>query len=69
MSDRAEAFRKKALRYERAAKMATDPNACHDYLDLARQLRAKAEEVDAFEQVANPGEESGSPARMAGSST
>ena len=53
MSDRAEAFRKKALRYERAAKMATDPNACHDYLDLARQLRAKAEEVDAFEQVAN----------------
>jgi hypothetical protein len=33
--------------------MATDPNACHDYLDLARQLRAKAEEVDAFEQVAN----------------
>ena len=53
MSDRAEAFRKKALRYERAAKMATDPKACHDYLDLARQLRAKAEEVDAFEQVAN----------------
>jgi hypothetical protein len=34
--------------------MATDPNACHDYLDLARQLRAKAEEVDALEQVANP---------------
>ena len=52
MSDRAEAFRKKALRYERAAKMATDPKACHDYLDLARHLRAKAEEVDAFEQVA-----------------
>ena len=53
MSDRAEAFRKKALRYERAAKMATDPNVCHDYLDLARQLQAKAEQVDAFEQVAN----------------
>jgi hypothetical protein len=33
--------------------MATDPNACRDYLDLARQLQAKAEEVDAFEQVAN----------------
>jgi hypothetical protein len=33
--------------------MATEPKACHDYLDLARQLRAKAEEVDAFEQVAN----------------
>jgi hypothetical protein len=33
--------------------MATDPKACHDYLSQARQLRAKAEEVDAFEQVAN----------------
>jgi hypothetical protein len=33
--------------------MATDSNACHDYRDLARHLRAKAEEVDAFERVAN----------------
>ena len=44
MSERAEAFRRKALQYERAASIATDPDACRAYLDLARQLRARAEQ-------------------------
>jgi hypothetical protein len=53
MSERAEAFRRKALQYERAASMATDPDACRAYLDLARQLRARAEQAEAFARVAN----------------
>jgi hypothetical protein len=43
ISDRAEAIKKKALQYERAAEVATDPTACSDYLNLARQLRTKLE--------------------------
>jgi hypothetical protein len=53
MSERAEAFKRKALQYERAASMATDPDACHAYLDLARQLRARAEQAEAFARVTN----------------
>jgi hypothetical protein len=53
MNQRAEAIREKALKYERAAEVATDPTACSDYLNLARQLRAKAEVVEALEQAAN----------------
>jgi hypothetical protein len=53
MIDRAEAFKKKALQYERAANMATDPDACRAYLELARQLRAMAELADALKQAAN----------------
>jgi hypothetical protein len=51
MNERAEAFRRKALKYERAASIATDLDACRVYLDLSRQLRARAEEVEAFERV------------------
>jgi hypothetical protein len=46
-------FRRKALQYERAATIATDPDACHAYLDLARQLRAGAEQAEAFALVSN----------------
>ena len=53
MNERAEGFRRKALQYERAAGIATDPDACRAYLDLSRQLRARAEEVEAFERVAH----------------
>ena len=51
MNNRADAFKKKALQYERAANVATDPEACRMYLDLACQLRAKAEQVEAFERA------------------
>ena len=44
MNNRAEAFKKKALQYERAANMATDADACRMYLGLARQLRVMAEQ-------------------------
>ena len=53
MSERAEAFRRKALQYERAASIATDPDACRMYLDLARQLRAMAEQAETFALVSN----------------
>ena len=53
MNRRAEASKRKALLYERAASMATDPDVCRAYLDLARQLRARAEQADAFARVAN----------------
>jgi hypothetical protein len=53
MSERAEAFRRKALQYERAASIATDPDACRAYLDLARQLRARAEQAETFALVSN----------------
>ena len=53
MNQRAEAIREKALKYERAAEVATDPTACSDYLNLARQLRAKAKQTEAFERTAN----------------
>jgi hypothetical protein len=53
MSERAEALRKKALQYDRATSVATDPDARRAYLDLARQLRARAELAEAFERVAN----------------
>jgi hypothetical protein len=53
MTEWAEAFRRKALQYERAAGIATDPDACRAYLDLARQLRARAEQAEAFALVSN----------------
>ena len=53
MSERAEAFRSKALQYERAASIATDPDACRSYLDIARQLRARAEQAETFALVSN----------------
>lgn len=53
MNERTEAFRRKALQYERAASTATNPDACRAYLDLARQLRARAEQAEAFALVAN----------------
>ena len=52
MNERAEGFRRKALQYERAAGIATDPDACRMYLDLARQLRVMAEQAEAFERAA-----------------
>ncbi len=52
MNNRAEAFKKKALQYEGAASVATDPDACRTYLDLARQLRVMAEQAEAFERAA-----------------
>ena len=42
MDNRAEGFKKKALKYERAAEVATDADVCRMYLDLARQLRGMA---------------------------
>jgi hypothetical protein len=51
MDNRAEGFKKKALIYERAAKVATDADACRMYLDLARQLRVMAERAEAFERT------------------
>ena len=48
MSERAEAFRRKALQYERAASVATDPDVRREYLELARQLRARAEQAEAL---------------------
>ena len=53
MNQRAEAFKRKALQYERAAGIATNPDARRAYLDLARQLRARAEQAEAFALVAN----------------
>ena len=53
MSERAEAFRRKALQYERAATIAIDPDACREYLEIARQLRAGAEKAEAFALVPN----------------
>ena len=53
MSERAEAFRRKALQYERAASVATDPDVCREYLELAHQLRVMAEQAEAFALVLN----------------
>jgi len=53
MNNRAEAFKKKALQYERAANMGTDADACRMYLGLARQLRVMAEQAEAFERTAS----------------
>ena len=53
MSERAEAFRRKALQYERAASVATDPDVCREYLELAHQLRVMAEQAEAFALVPN----------------
>jgi hypothetical protein len=56
MNERAEGFRRKAFQYERAASIATDPEACRAYLDLTRQLRTRAEQAEAFERrVSSPG--------------
>jgi hypothetical protein len=51
MDNRAEGFKKKALKYERAAEVATDADVCRMYLDLARQLRVMAEQAEAFERA------------------
>ena len=42
MDNRAEGFKKKALKYGRAAAMAADADVFRMYLDLARQLRGMA---------------------------
>ena len=52
MNLRAEAFKKRALRYESAASVATDPDARRAYLDLARQLHEMAKQAEAFERAA-----------------
>ena len=52
MNLRAEAFKKRALRYERAASLATDPDARRAYLDLARQSHEMAKQAEAFERAA-----------------
>lgn len=49
--NRAETFKIRALQYERAAEVATDPDVSRMYLDLARRLWVKAEQVEAFERV------------------
>ena len=49
MSQRAEGFRTKALLYERAASMATNPEISRVYVGLARQLRAMAEQAEGLE--------------------
>ncbi len=49
MSQRAEGFKRKALLYERAASIATDPDVCRSYVDLARQLRAMAKQAEGLE--------------------
>jgi hypothetical protein len=53
MNQRAEELKRKALLYERTAGMATDPDACRAYLELARQLQVKAKQTEAFERIAN----------------
>ena len=49
MRQRAEGFRTKALLYERAASIATDPDVSRVYVDLARQLRAMAQQAEGLE--------------------
>jgi hypothetical protein len=49
MNNWAEGFKTKALKYERAAEVATDAEAGRMYLDLARQLRVMAERAEALE--------------------
>ena len=49
MSQRAEGFRTKALLYERAASIATNPDVSRVYVDLARQLRAMAQQAEGLE--------------------
>jgi hypothetical protein len=49
MSQRAEGFRTKALLYERAASIATNPDVARVYVDLARQLRAMAQQAEGLE--------------------
>ena len=43
-----EACRRKALEFERAAEVATDPTAQRAYLDLADKWRERAEWAEAF---------------------
>jgi hypothetical protein len=50
VSERSEACRKKALACERAATLASYPNASHVYLDVARQWRDRAEKAEALER-------------------
>ncbi len=64
MSYRASACRKKALQCERAAKVATDPDARRVYLDVARQWLGRAEHTEELERLSasrngsNAGEQS-----------
>jgi hypothetical protein len=46
MNYRANACRKKAGQFERAAKVATNCDACRVYLDVARQWRDRAEHTE-----------------------
>jgi hypothetical protein len=45
-----EACRRKALQFDRAAEVATDPSAKCAYLDLASKWRERAEWAEALEQ-------------------
>jgi hypothetical protein len=51
MIERQKDLGRKAFQYERAAGIATDPDAWRAYLDLSRQLWARAEQAEAFERV------------------
>jgi hypothetical protein len=51
MNNRAEGFKTKALKYERAAEVTTDAEAGRMYVDLARQLRVMAERAEALERT------------------
>jgi hypothetical protein len=44
------ACRRKALEFDRAAEVATDPSAKRAYLDLASKWRERAEWAEALEQ-------------------
>jgi hypothetical protein len=50
MSSRAEACRKKALEFERAASAASDPSASTVYLEVAARWQKMAEEAEALQQ-------------------
>jgi hypothetical protein len=52
-----------------AAAIATDPDACRAYLDFSRQLRARAEQAEAFERARISARESGGQHRSAAMST
>src|SRR5262245_50584466 len=52
MSCRASACRNKAVQCERAAKVATDPDARRVYLDVARRWRRRPEHSEALERLA-----------------
>ncbi len=69
MSQRAEGFRTKALLYERAANIATNPDVSRVYVELARQLRAMAQQAEGLELTGNSDMASGGLNRSAAATT